>query len=335
MAFYKESPGDRDTEGEERIDLEKIPLKYLVSDMIQWNPTIQKFHNCLAFDLPKTGYPSRLYRQLRSPNNNIFWVPSFREFVPLHNEAYLYPPPPVHTQEDPPLNTTEWLPKCDHWILRARSSKPAPISRTSIGDFRQYMQVQHIREKENNTKLITTSGIVHTPFAITRNYFSPLIWAYFWNIRLPHKVVTVWWRLLQDRIGYHETLTRWNPQTWPSSICTICQAGNENNQHFFVSCNKKWAFWVVALEELKLTASFPTPDTVWTALYLLHSQDNSLVPEDNLISLGLILECIWKYHWRCIFDEVPWNDLAINSLFESALSRTVVTSPYLTDITKE
>lgn len=173
------------------INPSSINLLYLVSDMIQWNSTEQRFHNYLAFDIPKRGAPLRLYRQLQQTHNDILWSQDFTQFVPLHREAYISPPPPVTTTVAPFLKSTEWVPDYNHWTLHAKAVKPLPIHKVPIGEFRFFMQIQH-RRKQNKFLLVSTSGSIPIPFAIPNNYLPPKIWKFFWSLPLPHRIVTVW-----------------------------------------------------------------------------------------------------------------------------------------------
>lgn len=311
-----------------------IALRYLVSDMIQWNPSLHRFHNFMAYGLPKTGSPLRLYRQLQQENNIIRWSSDFIKFVPLHHDAYRITPPSLPSETSPLLNCSEWVPNCNHWMLNSSSKKPKKVSQVTPGMFRLHMQLQNLRKKHPN-RVYTYSGTTSIPFTISNNYFSPAIWKMFWHLPLPHSSLTIWWRLLNNKIGYQNTLFRWNSQLWSSSVCPICRSEVENNQHFFVSCFRKWPFWEVALKEMNLQQAFPTPESVWIALFTLHDQETAIIPESELVSLGVILDCVWRYHWMCVFGDNSWSHDTIVSLFESSIARSVISSPYLTDSTMD
>ncbi|MBM6386391.1 MAG: hypothetical protein JSY10_20755 [Paenibacillus sp.] len=52
-----------------------------------------------------------------------------------------------------------------------------------------------------------------------------------------------------------------------------------------------------AIEDMNLNDTFPFPETVWIALFTLHDKACQQIPEDIILSLGIVLEIIWQYHW--------------------------------------
>lgn len=247
----------------------------------------------------------------------------------MPNTALEYTRMPLMVAPDasPILPYRDWVPSCKHWTILTKSSLSTPIAQITTGMFRRYLQRQIRKKKQKDGKLITISGEVPIPFAVDAQYLPPSLWKEFWALPLPHRVVTIWWRLLQDKISYQVTLNRWNPETWPSSICDICQALPESNQHFFVSCSKKWSFWQTVLEELTLGIDYPNPDSVWTVLYTLHNSKNESIEDGTLLSFSIILETLWRYHWQCIYsDPSSWSQEAILALYHSSISKKICVS---------
>ncbi|KAI8085429.1 hypothetical protein BDF21DRAFT_450820 [Thamnidium elegans] len=120
-----------------------------------------------------------------------------------------------------------------------------------------------------------------------------------------------------------------------NSLCGICRSESETNEHFFVSCFHKWTLWKKAIEDMNLKDTFPSPETVWIALFTLHDKTCQQIPEDILLSLGTVLEIIWHYHWRCIFDQSFWIDQQAITLFEMSISRSLISIDKTNDITTE
>ncbi|KAI8050700.1 hypothetical protein BDF21DRAFT_432418 [Thamnidium elegans] len=86
---------------------------------------------------------------------------------------------------------------------------------------------------------------------------------------------------------------------------------------------------------MNLKDTFPSPETVWIALFTLHDKTCQQIPEDILLSLGTVLEIIWHYHWRCIFDQSFWIDQQAITLFEMSISRSLISIDKTNDITTE
>ncbi|KAI9365634.1 hypothetical protein BD770DRAFT_406014 [Pilaira anomala] len=100
------------------IDPSKIATRYLVSDVM----------DCSTIVLP-----ARIYRQLQSPDSDIFWLSSLKWFMPRSVSACLVPPTFNSPNTRPTFAATgsEWVPSCDHWVLRVNSFKVLPIRRIS------------------------------------------------------------------------------------------------------------------------------------------------------------------------------------------------------------
>jgi hypothetical protein len=298
-----------------------IPIRLLVSDIIQWFPAGNIYHNAIAFDLPRTNFLKQVYRQIQQNNSGLGWSSSLVKYMPETQDAYMVPPRASSTPE--PQVYAGWVPDCKHWEVQMSRCYYKPIRLLTNGEFRLYILLKQRRKKFSH-RMVTTSGRIHIPYAVPENYMLPSLWKMFWALPLPHKVVTVWWRLLQGKIGYQSTLFRWSSSLWSSSICRICRSEIETASHFFVSCFRKWPLWQEALNELSLNESFSTPESIWTAIYTLHDQKGNIVPEDTLVSLSVILESLWCQHWRCIFDDEPWSQLACMSAYSASVSKMIV-----------
>ncbi|KAI9363322.1 hypothetical protein BD770DRAFT_465235 [Pilaira anomala] len=248
------------------IDPSKIATRYLVSDAMDWLSTANQFHNCLSFETHNPSLPARIYCQLQYPDSGISWSSSLKRFIPRNASAYLVPPTSnsPNTKSNFAATGSEWVPSCDHWVLRVNSFKVLSIRRISNNLFRLYVQPQRRKKKLGYLK-VTRSGKIPVPYAILSNYLSPDLWEFFWSLSLPHKV-----------------------------------SESETIQHLFVSCFYKWSFWESQLAALQLTAKFPTPESVWLSIYSLHDETGELIDEAVLLSLGIVLEIVWHHHWMWI-----------------------------------
>ncbi|KAI9329768.1 hypothetical protein BD770DRAFT_404034, partial [Pilaira anomala] len=102
-----------------------------------------------------------------------------------------------------------------------------------------------------------------------------------------------------------------------------------------LSLPHKWTFWESQLAALQLTTKFPTPESVWLSIYTLHDESGELIDEAIFLSLGTILDIIWRHHWMCIFDNMSRSNVIADFLYNHSLSHyltTAATSHELIDI---
>ncbi|KAI8087072.1 hypothetical protein BDF21DRAFT_222756 [Thamnidium elegans] len=268
----------------------KISINRLVSDVIAWYPHANQYHNFLQVGLPKQEQPTKAYRLLQQNDGGVSWTSQFSDSMPATSEAYSRPPEntPNPSLEHPTY--PKWLPSC-HWYIYTDSSHRVMVSQIRNGYFRLHVQLSRRRKKLAH-KMITTSGNIYVPYSTPPNYLPPKIWKQFWALPLPHKTLTIWWRHIHDRVAYQKTLHRWRISSCTNSLCGICRSESETNEHFFVSCFHKWTLWKKAIEDMNLNDTFPSPETVWIALFTLHDKICQQIPEDILLSLGTVLEII-------------------------------------------
>ncbi|KAI9473539.1 MAG: hypothetical protein EXX96DRAFT_487984, partial [Benjaminiella poitrasii] len=126
-------------------------------------------------------------------------------------------------------------------------------------------------------------------------------------------------RLLKDKISTHVTLYRWNPRLWDTPLCQVCSSAHESCSHFFVYCPVKWPFWRQTLQLLNPVSSF-SDDDIWAALSTLHDLQSRPYLTDILVSIGTILDTVWRYHWQCHFEQTTWSDTAAINLLLSSVT---------------
>ncbi|KAG1634730.1 hypothetical protein G6F44_010014 [Rhizopus delemar] len=140
----------------------------------------------------------------------------------------------------------------------------------------------------------------------------------FWALPLPQAAITPWWRLLHNPIGVAPKLFRWNPTSFPSPLCRFCTEV-EDTFHFVVRCPTKWVFWSAGLTEMNSASCFKTSEDVWTALVTFQdTADNLQIDTTTMYQLGFIFLAVWKQHWRCAFDDIPWSLSAALALLQQS-----------------
>jgi hypothetical protein len=124
-------------------------------------------------------------------------------------------------------------------------------------------------------------------------------WQRFWQLKIPHNVRNCWWRLLIKKLPTRLATRHAHQRTTLDSSCQLCGATNEDDAHMIFYCPRKLSFWRVARYVLPIPLTIPE---IWDALNFRHQTDPS-----TMIKIAHVLQVIWQMHWRCIFDEVPWN----------------------------
>jgi hypothetical protein len=134
-------------------------------------------------------------------------------------------------------------------------------------------------------------------------------WKSFWQSVIPHQARTIWWRLLHDKIPYRIRLPTMQSDKLLSAECPICLSDMEDDFHMLVNCSLTWSVWQKAIKEFSLESALRSPQQVWMCLLL----DKSVLTELQGRMLPLvdhILSCIWKLHWKCVFDGAVWSSEA-------------------------
>lgn len=310
----------------ESYPIAQIPLRYLVSDVIQWSYFYNTLTNLWMTNMPKPGKPKQIYQLLEAPNPTIAWLPIIKHFIKA-----ILPRLPISTTGTPPPQVspflTSWAPDCRHWQIDIVRYKKAPIQVSQItpGQLRKHwiQQEQFCGAALGSQR---PPSVICIPYKLPHGYHHPKIWKIFWSLPLHQKAITPWWRLLKDSIGAQEKLFHWNPQFWTSPLCTLCKSTAETAQHFFVSCEHKWPVWNACITEFSLSSRFSTPLDVWNACISLCDIYGKPLDDDVLLSFGCVLDTIWRYHWYCIFNNTGWSFSAVLNRFHSSIPYRLLTT---------
>ncbi|KAI9343723.1 hypothetical protein BD770DRAFT_463893 [Pilaira anomala] len=83
--------------------------------------------------------------------------------MPRNASAYLVPSTSnsSNTKSTFAATGSEWVPSCDHWMLRVNSFKVLPIRRISNGLFQLYVQLQRHKKKLGYLKVSESETIQH------------------------------------------------------------------------------------------------------------------------------------------------------------------------------
>jgi hypothetical protein len=89
-------------------------------------------------------------------------------------------------------------------------------------------------------------------------------------------------------------------------ICLILQLNAYRREISGFMPSRK-SIWSLYFQRLKIYGLVSSRFMIWN--YRLS------LSQDHLIILGSIFSCMWKYYWRCVIDERPWQTSEIQSLF--------------------
>ncbi|EIE86029.1 hypothetical protein RO3G_10740 [Rhizopus delemar RA 99-880] len=149
------------------------------------------------------------------------------------------------------------------------------------------------------------------------------LWKSFWRSQIPLAVRTPWYCLLQGKSPCAQILYK-HVKDLCDPICHVCapQSIAEHVDHFFFLCPKKRFVWEQVWPHF---FGYPmSTHLVYRAIDLLHLPLQCLSLLSNESMIGCTLLCIWKAHWRFIFDGIPFDPLLV---FKTFCHRLVLLSP--------
>ncbi|KAG2193800.1 hypothetical protein INT47_009942 [Mucor saturninus] len=268
-----------------------VPLRYLVSDIFSWNQATDNLKNTRVVNARNV----KEVRRALYPSDGWFAATGFLP-TGLHNQ----------TNRDVLLPT--WLPALYHWTIPQGRGTMVTVSGIRPGDLRWFW---HPDRAKFEIRAVIPAVIP------TRFLLRPSLWRLFWSLDMTSKGFTPWWRLLQDCIGYRAKLHRWSPTKYPCASCPICLvSSSEDLFHFVVGCFDRWQYWCNMISLLGIGDIFETEFDVWSGLVSLCDLKQKPLSADMLVILGSGFSTLWKYHWRCVIDDVLWNSQAALNMFQ-------------------
>lgn len=281
--------------------LPKLPSRYLLSDIVRWDP----YRKCFFFQ-------GRRLPPLLSQVQSIITGPNLQEMYELHLRdsiqlqiplSYLSSP----SRSLPTQESTTWLPSLLHWSTQVSTHKTCTVPSLSLTQLRRLWHPSWLQMlcRPRPPELPSPKSLI----------FPPSFWSRFWKMSLPHKAFTPWWRLLHGSLATRQRLYRWKTTLAESPVCALCEVAEEDDFHFFVGCPWKRPFWHDALQFFQMTHILPNESTQWFALlYFRTSFDSKPLPDAVLTRLGCIVAIIWRYHWQCIMEDHHWSHTAAFNL---------------------
>ncbi|KAG0865214.1 hypothetical protein G6F15_012933 [Rhizopus arrhizus] len=129
-------------------------------------------------------------------------------------------------------------------------------------------------------------------------------WTQFWHASIPHPARTILWRLYHSKLPTRSRLHKIMPNTITDERCMLCGA-IESDEHFFWSCPLKQPMW----DTLSTRFLEQTPRLTFEEISRPHAISAIVRPHWQLDSFQVIacgVLCLWRTHWKHIFDGSPF-----------------------------
>ncbi|KAG1228256.1 hypothetical protein G6F68_007508 [Rhizopus microsporus] len=159
------------------------------------------------------------------------------------------------------------------------------------------------------TKITVCShtSVIRLWLCLIRCFFNHSTGQRFWFLTIPPKAFTPRFRLLHDCISTAALQHAWNLCVTTSPLCRLCQQDTEASFYLF----------------------FLTEDEIWSVLISFVTVDEQTIADmDILCFFGAGISTLWKYHWRCVFDDIPWYTTAVVNSFDLEHSGFLSTLPF-------
>lgn len=296
------------------VNPSSIPLRYLVSDLLQWLPGHQKFLS------PEVAFiyfrHSPLLRRMWCAiidDGSLRWKNPIGSMVLTVGDSLPAP------SGDGLLPLRDWLPDMAHWsFVITDNNISIPVAYASLGELRSLWH--------SDLPLLRSPPAVPSQISISWR-LKPCYWRLLWSLPLSHKALTPWWRLLNDSIGFKSKLHRWNPSFCPSPLCPICLEVPEDAYHFVVGCWVKSRYWHDVISYIGLSHLLTSDLDIWSVM-VSFSTSSGLIPCPVQLSLvGAAFATLWRYYWQCFNGNLSWSSTGALNMFISS-HRHVLSSFY-------
>jgi hypothetical protein len=150
------------------------------------------------------------------------------------------------------------------------------------------------------------------------NNTHPTMWKHLWKIKLPQKILTFTWKILNHALPVKVELNRRGVHC--NRDCLMCNNAIETQDHLFLHCELARAVWFGAgIPILHITQAEITVD-IWVKNLL---KQHTTVDNDyyNLKRILTLLWCIWFHRNQTIFEGKQPNPLEIILTSNSLLNR--------------
>jgi len=171
---------------------------------------------------PQDGHDVVLVSDLLDPDGRWDGAKIRQSFIPVDAEAILHIPPR-------PQVTDFWA-----W-------EPEKHGFYSVKSAYKMLDRRRIREEVVNTASVSEHDV----------------WKKIWKLKVPPKVCTFWWRVIQEFLPTRQILHKRHIEPVPN--CEVCGAQEETIRHVLCECTAARAFWAYAksLSGVKLLELHP------------------------------------------------------------------------------
>ncbi|KAG1533924.1 hypothetical protein G6F51_012371 [Rhizopus arrhizus] len=157
-----------------------------------------------------------------------------------------------------------------------------------------------------------------TPFSYNTvlRHIASSQWSSFWQLSIPLRARTVWFKIIHRCIPHTSILHRFMPQKFPSALCPLCLTQPDSLLHFFYTCSKIQPVWIqiasLFIEQgwqhvIQFFLSDISSAVAHLSDFPLRDPSIALVPTLSTSQIvACTLQVIWSSRWVFIFQDVPF-----------------------------
>ncbi|KAI8370310.1 hypothetical protein BD560DRAFT_329629, partial [Blakeslea trispora] len=202
------------------------------------------------------------------------------------------------------LGRTAFKPVSDHKVFDL-----APFLHALFLDLPSYLSLLTRKRFRTLCSTPTTSSLVSLPRLNTRQ------WSFFWTFPLSQACRTVWYRVIHEKLPTRQIMHNWLPASFASPACPLCQHDVETFEHFIFSCPLKLSVWQLVWNTFFVGPVDLSVDNLPLQQSVLSLSFPPLLPSfstsEASVIIGSTLLCLWRAHWKFIFDAVPFSTSTI------------------------
>jgi len=135
-----------------------------------------------------------------------------------------------------------------------------------------------------------------------------------WKLKVPSKVTTFAWRLLNDRLPTKDNLRRKHVEL-NDHLCPFCSSVEESASHLFFHCSKVLPLWWESLSWVNMVVVFPNHPRQHFIQHMHQSYEGLMATRWKWWWLALTWS-IWKHRNSIIFSGSTFN---ANKMMEDAV----------------
>jgi hypothetical protein len=142
-------------------------------------------------------------------------------------------------------------------------------------------------------------------------------WKIFWKQPLDPMARTTWYRLAHKKLLCQQLYSKFKDTT---AACLFCPDPNENLEHLFIYCPRKWNVWEMAFQEILPQVPI-SHNTISAAVQQLVPPPSPSSDPSFLFLCSCIIQAIWRHHWLYVIHSTPFTTNNVKALVYHLFSK--------------